>query len=47
MQTMAEIQSSTLTVELRARDMQETYSVLEDHKIKVYKNLLRIYFVSQ
>lgn len=35
METIGEIQSTTLTVELKIRDMQETFSVLQEHKIKV------------
>lgn len=35
METIGEIQSTTLTVELKIRDMQETFSVLQEHKIRV------------
>lgn len=35
METIGEIQSTTLTVELKIRDMQETFSILQEHKIKV------------
>lgn len=41
MQTISTVQSITTTIELKAREMQETYSVLEEHKIDVI-----IFFIS-
>ena len=35
MQTIAEVQSSTVSNEIKIAEIQETYSVLEEHKIKV------------
>lgn len=35
MDVIAEIKSSTITTELRIKKMQETFTMLEDHKIKV------------
>lgn len=35
MSTINQIQSTTLTVELKIREMQEAYNVLEEHRIKV------------
>lgn len=35
LETIGEIQSTTLTVELKIRDIQETFNVLQEHKIKV------------
>ena len=35
MQTINTIQTTTLTVELKVKEMQETYNVLEEHRIKV------------
>lgn len=37
MSTINTIQSTTLSVELKIRDMQETYNVLEEHSIQVRK----------
>lgn len=39
MSTINTIQSTTSSVELKIRDIQETYNVLEEHRIKV--NILR------
>lgn len=35
MRTIATIQSSTISTELRIRQMQETFNIFKDHKIKV------------
>lgn len=35
MRIIAKIQSSTIATELQIREMQETFSMLEDHQIKV------------
>jgi hypothetical protein len=35
MSTINSIQSTTLSVELKIKEMQETYNVLEEHRIKV------------
>lgn len=35
MSTINTIQSTTLSVELKIREMQETYNVLEEHRIQV------------
>lgn len=35
MQTISIIQSTTLTIEYKVKEMQETFSVLQDHSIKV------------
>lgn len=50
MQTIAIVQTTTLTIEFKAREIQETFNVLEDHNIKVcniaftyYSVLLLIY----
>lgn len=36
MQTISTIQTTTLTQELKINEMQQTYSVLEEHSIKVF-----------
>lgn len=35
MSTINSIQSTTLSVELKIKEMQETYNVLEEHRIQV------------
>lgn len=35
MSTINNIQSTTLSIELKIREMQETYNVLEEHRIQV------------
>jgi hypothetical protein len=35
MSTINRIQSTTLSVELKIKEMQETYNVLEEHRIQV------------
>lgn len=35
MQTISTIQTTTMTMELRIKEIQETYNVLEEHSIKV------------
>lgn len=35
MQTIQTIQTTTLSVELKIHEMQEIYSILEEHRIKV------------
>lgn len=35
METIGVVQSTTLTIELKMRDMQETFNILQEHKIKV------------
>nr|XP_029723837.1 uncharacterized protein LOC115264309 [Aedes albopictus] len=35
MQTINTVQTTTLTVELRIDEMQETYNILQEHKIKL------------
>lgn len=35
MSTINTIQSTTLSVELKIKEMQETYNVLEEHRIQV------------
>lgn len=37
MQTISTIQTTTLTQELKINEMQQTYSVLEEHSIKVFE----------
>lgn len=39
METIGRIQSTTITIEIQLHEMQETYSVLEDHKIQVGPSL--------
>lgn len=45
METIGNIQSTTITIEIQLHEMQETYSVLEDHKIQVgvYNKIQFIY----
>jgi hypothetical protein len=40
MSTINTIQSTTLSVELKIKEMQETYNVLEEHRIQVRTFLL-------
>lgn len=48
METITIIQSTTLSVELRAREMMETYSVLEEHSIKFsYTDMLMAYHLEK
>lgn len=48
METISIVQSTTLTVELQAREMQETYSVLEEHSIKFsYTDMLMAYHLEK
>lgn len=35
METIGQIQSTTISIEIQLHEMQEAYSVLEDHKIQV------------
>lgn len=35
METIRNIQSTTISIEIQLHEMQETYSVLEDHTIQV------------
>lgn len=37
METIGRIQSTTISIEIELHEMQETFSVLEDHKIQVRK----------
>lgn len=44
MSTIALIQATRLTVELQIREMQETYAMLDEHKIKFdYTNTITAY----
>lgn len=47
MNTINAIQSTTLSVELKIKDMQETYNVLEEHRIQVsiVEMLSRLHFI--
>lgn len=48
METITIIQSTTLSIELRAREMMETYSVLEEHSIKFsYTDMLMAYHLEK
>lgn len=48
MATIDTIQTTTLSVEIKIRDMQETYSVLEDHKIHFeYTDMLMAYHLEK
>lgn len=42
MNTINTIQSTTLSVELKIKEMQETYNVLEEHRIQV--SILEMFF---
>lgn len=44
MQTISTIQTTTLTQELKIHEMQQTYSVLEEHSIKVFDDRLKAHF---
>lgn len=47
METIGKIQSTTISIEIELHEMQETFSVLEDHKIQVLSRPLLFYlFVS-
>lgn len=35
LQTIAQIQSMTISVEIKIKEIQETYNVLEEHQLKV------------
>lgn len=41
MQTISTIQTTTMTMELRIKEIQETYNVLEEHSIKVREHLFK------
>lgn len=44
MSTIASIQATRLTVELQIREMQETYAMLDEHKIRFdYTNTITAY----
>lgn len=48
MATVETIQTTTLSVEIKIRDMQETYSVLEDHKIHFeYTDMMMAYHLEK
>lgn len=48
MATIATVQTTTLTVEMRLKDMQETYSVLEDHGIDfAYTDMMMAYHLER
>lgn len=48
MATVDTIQTTTLSVEIKIRDMQETYSVLEDHKIHFeYTDMMMAYHLEK
>lgn len=48
METIAIVQSTTLSVELKAREMQETYSVLEEHSIRFsYTDMLMAFHLEK
>lgn len=42
MQTINTIQTTTLTVELRIHEMQEIYSIMQEHRIKVIKQSMLV-----
>lgn len=42
LQTIASIQSLTISVEIRIKEIQETYNVLEEHQLKVIENMYPI-----
>jgi hypothetical protein len=41
MGTIQAIQSTTLSIELKIKEMQETFNVLEEHRIQVNERLLQ------
>lgn len=43
MSTINTIQSTTLSVELKIREMQETYNVLEEHRIQVKREWINVF----
>lgn len=48
MSTIETIQTTTLSVEIKIREMQETYSVLEDHKIRFeYTDMMMAYHLEK
>lgn len=48
MATVAIIQTTTLSVEIKIRDMQETYSILEDHKLHFeYTDMMMAYHLEK